>query len=72
MLLRTEDVATLRVEACALCEMALGETRQDTAFRLTAVSVALLSEIDRSGTRAGILADRLRHLADQLDGMVVA
>jgi len=52
--------------------MALGETRQDTAFRLTAVSVALLSEIDRSGTRAGILADRLRHLADQLDGMVVA
>jgi hypothetical protein len=71
MLLRIEDVATMRVEAAALTELALGESRKDTAFRLAAVSVAVLSETDKSGTRAGVLADRLRAMADQLDAMVV-
>jgi hypothetical protein len=61
----------MRVEACALTEMALGESRQDTAFRLAAVSVAVLSETDKGGSRASILADRLRHMADQLDAMAV-
>ena len=31
----------------------------------------VLSEMDKGGSRARILADRLRHMADQLDAMVV-
>ena len=34
-------------------------------------SETVLSETDKGGSRASIPADRLRHMADQLDSMVV-
>jgi hypothetical protein len=33
-------------------------------------SETVLSETDKGGSRAGILADRLRHIADQLNALV--
>ena len=39
--------------------------------RGTALLKTVLSEMDKGGSRAGIPADRVRHMADQLDAMVV-
>ena len=68
MLLRTEEPAAARIEACALTELALGEDRRDTAFKLICTSLALLSDIDNGGgTPARTLAARLRGLAQELE-----
>ena len=45
--------------------------RRPVLFVRPGTSETVLSETDKGGSRAGILADRLRHMADQLDAMVV-
>ena len=48
-----------------------GGERRPVLFVRPGTSETVLSETDKGGSRAGILADRLRHMADQLDAMVV-
>ena len=68
MLVRTEtpDPAMARIQACWLTELALGEDRHDTAFRLVCASLSVLTDEESGGTRATILAERLRDLAEKL------
>jgi hypothetical protein len=46
--------------------------RRPVLFVRPGTSEKVLSETGKGGSRAGILADRLRHMADQLDAMVVS
>ena len=68
---RTSDPATWRIEAVALTELALGEDRRDTAFRLVVVSLNVLTEWESNGTSARDLAQRLRDLAARIDPVAV-
>jgi len=62
------DPALARLEASVLVEHALGEDRRATAFRLVSLALGVLSEVDRHGTPARVLATRLHALADDLEG----
>ena len=45
--------------------------RRPVLFVRPDTSETVLSETDKGGSRASIPADRLRHMANQLDAMVV-
>jgi hypothetical protein len=71
-MLRTDftDPPMARIEAAWLTELALGEDRRDTAFRLIVASLNVLT--DDRGTAAADLAEQLRDMADDLDAMVTS
>ena len=74
MLVLTErpDPATERIQACWLTELGLGEDRTETAMRFICASLNVLTEQESQGKLAVIVAERLRHMADRLDAMVVS
>ena len=63
----SDDPAVRRLEAAALTELALGEAREATAFKLICLGLGVLSEVDHHGTPARKLAARLRTLAHHLE-----
>ena len=58
--------------ACWLTELALGEDRTETAMRFICASLNVLIEQESQGKLAVIVAERLRHMADRLDELVVS
>ena len=70
MLLSTSnpDCASIaRIEAAVLTELAMGEPRQEIAFRLVCVMLGIISEVDHDGAPVQRVADRLRSIARQLE-----
>jgi hypothetical protein len=51
-----------RIQAAWLCELALGEPRDETALRFVLASLNVLTQQENHGKLASIVAERLRHM----------